>query len=184
MCFTCVSNYFLPHSVCNSVCSSLSDHCVIVISPLPSPVCILIPSRLSPCCLTVILFWKNWKKLYLHLSLKIPAYNVFNTTQPVFSPTPHYSKPMFVWCLISALKALNDDSKNPLSCFCQIEVRDRREPRYGVQRLHWGENKWHWKTSLPLVSVFSHPSTIYFFPMIRISPNLNADTKCTGFCKI
>lgn len=39
--------------------------------------------------------------------------------------------------------------KNPLSCFWQIEVRDRNEPRYGVQRLHWGQ-EWHWKPSFTL----------------------------------
>lgn len=28
------------------------------------------------------------------------------------------------------------------------------------------------------------PSTLFFSLTVRISPNLNADTKCTGFCKI
>lgn len=28
------------------------------------------------------------------------------------------------------------NNESSLVCFSQIEVRDRREPRYGVQRLH------------------------------------------------
>ena len=98
---------------------------------------------------------------------------------------------------------LNLYNENPLCCLPQIEVRDRREPRYGVQRLHWGQ-QWHWKPSLLFSSLlfssllfssllspicFSEFSSLLVpsllsSPMIRISPTFNADTKCTGFCKI
>lgn len=62
-------------------------------------------------------------------------------------------------------------------CSCQIEVRDRCEPRYGVQRLHWGQ-KWN-----PFHLSYMTPPN-YFCLKIRILLSLNASSECTGFCKL
>lgn len=70
--------------------------------------------------------------------------------------------------------------KNLLSYSWQIEVRDRTEPRYGIQQFHWGQ-EWHWESSLTL-SHMTHPNSLLWSDNQDHTLSLRT-VRCTGFCK-
>lgn len=80
----------------------------------------------------------------------------------------------------------HERANDPLFCLCQIEVRDRREPRYGVQRLHWGRLQRREKIKKTSLLLLSFPPSLSSSSLqwSGYRPSQCRHTKCTGFCKI
>lgn len=107
---------------------------------------------------TVINYYRYLKMVWLlsplHLALTTQDQGILNV--------PYWIE---LYCLVKT------KLKNLLSYSWQIEVRDRTEPRYGIQQFHWGQ-EWHWKSSLTL-SHTTHPNSLLWSDHLDIT-----DSQC------